>query len=167
LPALSVLHHLQAVLVRDGEDGRHVGRQARIVHRHDGLGARRDRVLDRPRRDAQRLRVDVHQHHVRAEVAHHLGRGGEGVRGGDHLVAGPDAQRLQRQVQAGGGRVHCDRLERRVAQVFGECGLETLGLGPGGDPAGFEGVDDFGDFLVADLGQRERKKGLGNGVHGA
>ncbi len=36
------------------------------------------------------------------EVTHHLRRRGEGVRRRDDLVAGADAQGLQRQVQAGG-----------------------------------------------------------------
>ncbi len=88
---------------------RHVGGQAGVVHRDDGLGARRDRRLDRVRVDVQRGRVDVDQLHVGAEVAHHLGGGGEGVRGGDDLVAGADAQRLERQVQPGGGRVDGER----------------------------------------------------------
>ena len=82
------------------------------------------------------VRVDVDQAHVSAQVAHHLGGGGEGVRGGDDLVARADAQRLQRQVQAGGGGVDRDAFDLRVAQILGKRGLEALGLGAGGDPAG-------------------------------
>ena len=90
-----VFDHLQPVALRDGQDGRHVGRQAGVVHRQDGLGAWRDRRLDGEAVDVQRDRVDVDQLHVGAEVAHHLGRGGEGVRGGDDLVAGADADALR------------------------------------------------------------------------
>jgi hypothetical protein len=56
--------------------------------------------------------------HVGAQVAHHLGGGGEGVGGGDDLVARADADGFQRQVQAGGGRVDGDavQLSRRLAQ---------------------------------------------------
>ena len=150
-----VFDHLQAVALRDGQDGRHVGRQAGVVHRQDRLGARRDRRLDGEAVDVQRGRVDVDQLHVGAEVAHHLGRGGEGVRGGDDLVAGADADGLERQVQPGGGRVDGQAVQAGIAEKGREVGLEALGLGPGGDPARPQRVDDFGDLFLADVGQRE------------
>jgi hypothetical protein len=161
-----VLHHLQAVPLRDGQDGRHVGRQTAVMHRHHALGARRDGRLQRRGADAVGGRVDVHQLHVRAQVARHLGAGGEGVGGGDDLVARAHAHRFQRQVQAGGGGIDGDGLQRRVAQEFGEGGLEALGLGPGGDPAGAQGVHHLGDLFLADLGQGEGQKRQLVGAHG-
>ena len=103
----------------------------------------------------QRRRVDVDQPHVGAEVAHDLGGGGEGVGGGDDLVARADAQRLEREVQAGGGRIDGQRLQRPVAEEGAEVVLEALGLGAGGEPAGAQRVDHLGDLLLADLGQGE------------
>jgi hypothetical protein len=65
------------------------------------------------------VRVDVDQHRLRAQVAHHFGGGGEGQGRHDHFVAGADAERFERQVQAGGGRIDGDRLDP-AAQVGGE-----------------------------------------------
>jgi Fe-S-cluster containining protein len=162
-----VLDHLQAVAAGDGAHGVHVHGQAGVVHREDGLGARRDRGLDGGGVDVQRRRVDVHQPHVRAQVAHDLGGGGEGVRGRDDLVAGADAEGFERQVQPGRGRVDRDGLDARRAEEGGEVLLEAARLRAGGDPAGFQGVDDLGDFLVADLGQGEREEGqCGSGGSG-
>ncbi len=75
-----------------------------------------------------------------ADFAKFLGGGGEGVGGGDDLVAGADADGLQRQVQAGGGRVDGDAMQALdviagITQPGLEVGLEALGLGAGGDPA--------------------------------
>ena len=53
-----------------------------------------------------------------------------------------------------------------LAQEGGEVGLETLGLGAGGDPATAQRVHHFGDLFFADLGQGERQKGQGRFGHG-
>ena len=112
--------------------------------------------------DVQRGRVDVDQLDVGAQVAHHLRRGGEGVRGGDHLVARADAQRLEREVQAGGGRVDGDAMQRGIAEERGELRLEPLGLRAGGDPARTQRVDHLGDLFFADVGHRKGQEGFGH-----
>ena len=155
-----VLDHAQAVAAGDVEDRRHVGGQAAVVHRdRSPCVFGRDRRLDRVRVDAERRRVDVDQLHVGAEVAHDLGGGGEGVGRRDHLVARADAERLEREVQAGGRRVDGERLQRRVAEEGAEVVLEALGLRAGGEPAGTQRVDDLGDLVVADLGRAKGRKG--------
>ena len=154
-----VFHHLQVAVGRQLEQRSHVGGQAGVVHRHDGLGARRDRFLDRGGVDVQRRRVDVDQLHVGTQVAHHLGGGGEGVGGRDDLVAGADAQGLQRQVQAGGGGIDGHRMQRRVTEKGPEILFEALRLGAGGDPAALQRIDDLGNLVLADLGQGEGEEG--------
>ena len=160
-----VFHHLQTVSLRHGVQGRHVGGQSCVVHRHDGLGARIDGGLDRTRVDVQGEWVDVDQADIGAQVAHHFGRGGEGVGGGDDLVARADADGFKCQVQARGGRVDGQAMQGLAvhvvaAQEFGEVLLKAAGLGPGGDPAAAQRVHDFGDFVFTDVGQREGQKGL-------
>ena len=156
----SVFHHFQAVLLCNGVDGVHVHRQTGIVHRHQRLGPRGDGRFNGSGVDVERGRIDVHQPHVGAQVAHHLGGGGEGVRGGDDLVTGADAQGFQRQVQASRGRVDSNRLQAGVAQVIDKGLLEQAGLGAGGDPAGTQGVHHFRDFFLADFGQGKGQEGL-------
>ena len=79
--------------------------------------------------------------------------------GGDDLVAGANAERFERQVQARGGGIDRHRVQRRVAEESGEIVFETLGLRPGRDPAGAQRVDDLVDLLLADLGQGEGEEG--------
>ncbi len=116
----------------------------------------RDRGLDETCRiDVQRARVDVHQHPRRAQVAHHFSGGGEGVCRRDHLVAGADTQRLQRQVQAGGGGVDGDAFDLWFGEELGKCRLEFLRLRAGRNPAGAQRFDDLGDFFLANFRQGE------------
>jgi hypothetical protein len=86
----------------------------------------------------------------------------EGVRRGDHLVAGADAQGLEGEVQAGGRRVDGERLQARVAEEGAEVVFEALRLGPGGEPAGTQRVDDLGDLGVADFRTGEGQEGKGH-----
>jgi len=157
-----VFHHLQAVLLCNRQQRRHVGRQAGVVHRHDGLGARRDGGLHSPRADGQRGGVDVDQLHIGAQITHHLGGGGEGVRGGDDLVAGADAECLQGQVKPGGGAVDGDAVQALAAclvtQESGEVTFEPARLRAGGHPAAAQRVDDLGDLFFADFWQGERQE---------
>ena len=165
----SVFHHFQAVTPSDAEDGRHVGGQTAVVHGNDRLRLRRHGALDLVRIDAERRRVDVDQLHVGTEIANHLGGGGESVRGRDHLVARADAERFEREMQASGGRVDGQRLQRRVAEEGGEVVFEALGLRAGGEPARAQGVDHLGDLFFADLGQRkgQERQGVGHRVRPA
>ena len=159
--------YYEIVAPRDRQQRRHVGREAAVVDRQDGPGAWCDRRLDELGIDAQRGRVDVDQHHVGAEVAHDLGGGRERVRGRDDLVAGADAERLEREVQAGGRGVDGHAVQRRLVRWTAEKGrevvFEALRLRPGRDPAGTQCVDDLGDLCFADVGQRERQERQGVG----
>jgi hypothetical protein len=90
-----VLHHLQAMLLGQSQQARHVGRAPRKVHRNDRLGPWRDGAGHRIHIDAKRGCIHIHKYRVCTQVANHLGRGREGVCGGDHLVARSNAHGLQ------------------------------------------------------------------------
>jgi hypothetical protein len=151
---------MQAAALGEGVKDGHVGRQAPIVDRHEGLGARRDGRLDCSGIDVEGGGVDVDQLHIRAKVAHHLGGGGEGVGGGDDFIAGPDAQGLQGQVQTRRGRVHGHAMQVGIAQEVGEGQLEPPCLGAGGDPATAQGFHHFGDLILTDIRQGKGHEGL-------
>ncbi len=72
-----------------------VGRVTGIVDRQDGPGPRSDRRGDGVRVDQERRRVDVGEARLGARVEDRIGRGHEGQRRSDRLVARP---------QTGGGR---------------------------------------------------------------
>jgi hypothetical protein len=129
------------------------------VHGQDG-GRWRDRRLDGGRVDVERDGIDVHQPRVGPQVARHLHRGGEGQRGRDHLVARPDADGLQRQVQAGGGGVDGDGLQA-TTQVVGKFLLEGLGLRPGRHPARAQRARHGIDLGLPDVGAGEGRKSCG------
>jgi hypothetical protein len=97
---------------------------------------------------------------VGPQVARHLHRGGEGQRGRDHLVARPDADGLQRQVQAGGGGVDGDGLQA-TTQVVGKFLLEGLGLRPGRHPARAQRARHGIDLGLPDVGAGEGRKSCG------
>ena len=156
-----VFDHAQAMAARDVEDLQHVDRQTGVMDRDDRAGARRDRGLDQFGVDVQRCRVDVDQHHIGAQVADNFGRGGKGMGGGDDLVARADAQRFERQMQAGGGRIDGDAFDLRLGQKFGKSQFEALCFRAGGDPTRTQGIDHFVDLVLANFGQGERQKGQG------
>jgi hypothetical protein len=148
----SVFHHFQAVFAGDGDDFVHLASEAGKVHRHDGAGFRGDGGTDGSRADIESGRVHIHHYRVCAQITHHFGRGGKGVAGDNHLVTRLDADGFQRQVQTGGGGVDGNGFHA-FANEGGKVGLELLGLGAGGHPAGTQGIDHFIDFVFADIRQ--------------
>ena len=110
--------------VGDGADAVPVGAVADEVGGEDRLGAGREHRLDGVDVDVVGvgLHVDERGHdagaHERCDV------GGEGDRGGDHLVAGLAPEQLDREVQRGGTRVAHDPVP--LAEVLGHALLERL-----------------------------------------
>ena len=70
------------------------------------------------------LRIDVDEHDLRPGHLDRLGRGDEAVGDRDDLVAGPDAERLQRDEERVGAVRHADAV--LDAAVAGERLLELL-----------------------------------------
>jgi hypothetical protein len=141
-----------------------VAGQAGVMHRHDGARVRRDRGLDGGDGDRHPLGLDVDEHRLRAQVAHHFRGGGEGQGGNDDLVAGADADALQRKMQPGRGRIDRDRLQAAVAEIGLEVELELARHRAGRDPAGTQTGDDGLDLGLVDVGQCERQESVDGGV---
>ena len=74
--------------------------------------------------DVVGLRVDVDEHDLRPGHLDRLGRGDEAVGDGDDLVAGADAERLQRDEERVGAVRHADAVVD--AAVAGERLFELL-----------------------------------------
>src|SRR5665647_2465374 len=81
-----VLQNRQTMEVGDLQNGVHVHRLAVQVHRHDHLGLRGDLLLDPGWVYVVGAGIDVHKDGYAPAVGDGLGRGDEGVGGGDHLV---------------------------------------------------------------------------------
>ena len=94
--------------------------------------ARRD-VL---RVDVERRRVDVREHRRRADAGDRLRGRVEREGRADHLVAAPDAHRLEREDERVGPVRDAERV--RYAEVRGRLALEGLDLGPEDEAARLE-----------------------------
>ena len=97
-----VLDDGQPVTVGDVNQRRQLGRVAEDVDDLDGLGARRDRGLDRGRVHIERLGIDLDEHRRRAGEQNRVGRRHKRERWHDDLVPRTQAQRVETRVQAGG-----------------------------------------------------------------
>ena len=94
-----------------------------IIARTLAMLAALERFLDPRRVDVEGVGIDIDEDRARAEVAHHFGGRGEGERRGDDLVAGPDAEREQREMQRAGAMRDRERVAR--ADIGGEFLLEA------------------------------------------
>ncbi len=110
-------------------DGDH-GLRPRRDGREDASGRGVERRRDRRRRGPA----------VAPQVGDDLGARREGPGRHDDLVAGSDTERLEREVEGGGGRVERDGVARTDER--GELRLERLGLAAGRQPAGIEDLED-------------------------
>ena len=81
----------------------------------------------------------------------------------DHLVAGPDAEREQREVHRGGARGDGEHV--LGLEVRGHALLEQRGPRAGRQPAGAERLGDGGDLLLPDRGRLEAEPGATTRPH--
>ena len=106
--------------------------------------------------DAQRDRVDVAEDRLRAGLDDHVRGRRPGQRGRQHLVAGADPERDERQVHR--GRAGRDRERMLDAAVGGELLLELRRERSGREPAGLERVQHVRALLVAERGRSEAER---------
>ena len=146
----------------DRHHGPHVDAAAVEVDRDDRPGPLRDGGLQPGHVHQQRFRVDVDKARERATACDRFGGGGEGVRDRDHLIAGTDAERPQRQLQGIRAVAAGDRLAR--AAVGGELSFEVAHLLPLDEVRrGEDAVDrglDFGSklrVLRLEVGKRDHE----------
>jgi len=90
------------MLGRDRVDRVHIGGVAEQVNRDDAHCLRPDRGGHPPRIEAPGFGIDVHEHGRRVTKSHGIGCRHERGRRHDHLVAPPDAERGQGEVEGGG-----------------------------------------------------------------
>src|SRR5262249_38208605 len=149
-----IFNYLQLVLPRDGKKPIHIAGMAREVNREEGAHAPMtsslESFLHTRGTEVEGSGVNVHKHRLDAQVAHDLCGRGEGKRGGYNLIARPQAERPQRQVECSG--TVRDGKGVAGADVAGEFLFELLCLGSGGYPPGTESLDDFAFFFGAHRG---------------
>ena len=151
-----VLDHRQAVGAGDRHQRGEVAGHADLVDGEDRLGPRGDRGRDGGDVDVVAAVLDVDEDRHAAALADGVRRGDEGVADRHHLVARPDADGEEREVQRGGAVR--DGAGVGGADVGGELGLEGGDLRPLGEPAG---EDDGG----GGLGLLGAEDGLGDRDH--
>ena len=152
-----VLDDVDPAIARHREQRIEIGRMARVMNRHDRARPRRQRRLDAFRIDVERVGADVDHHRPRADVLDDVRGRAEGHRRHDHLVAGTDAERRQRDVQAGRARVQ--RHQRRRAEILLQLALEAPRLWTLRDPIAAQRIEDLFTLGVTERGRRKRKKG--------
>ena len=110
-------------------------------------------VADGGRIDDEGVGVDVDEHGTCAAQLDGVRRRRERVRGDDDLVAGPDLEREQREVE--GGRARRNRRRMRGAHGARDSGLELLDLRAHRQLAGADDLLDRCELLVPDVGPGE------------
>jgi hypothetical protein len=150
-----ILDHMKLPLRGDLQDGIDVANTTEKVHWDDSPRSRSDGVVDRGWIDRAVI-VAVDQHRTGAHRHDGAGRGNEGIRLGDDLVASTDLRSPQRQLQGRKSGIETDGMPD--AAVIGELPLEALDLGAQDEIAA---IDDARDCL----GQgRLERGGLGGDV---
>ena len=125
-----------------------IERRAREMDWNDELGSLGERRFDAIRSRHQCVDVDVDEHRRRAPEHDEIDRRNPRHRRRDHLVAGPDLERVEQQVHAGS----CRGQRNRVTAIHRgrELRLELCAFAAGSDPAGFQDVGYGGDIRGAD-----------------
>src|SRR5262249_20003026 len=147
-----VLEQRHAQLAGQREQRVEVGGLPVQVHRQDRAQPRaaRRRRARRPRIERTARGLDVGEHGSGAEPRDGACGGEEGEGGAEHLVAGPDAERLQGEQQRVGARAARDRVLRLA--VGRELALERLDLLAEHEALALEDAIDGGAQLAADAG---------------
>ena len=128
-----ILDHRHAAALCDRQDRRELAWHAELVDDEDRPGPLRHRRFDERGIDVERVRGDIDEHRRRTAAADGVRRRDERMTDGDHLVAGPDAEGQQSEVQCGRAARHRARVRR--ADGRGELALEGGDLRTLGDPS--------------------------------
>ena len=106
--------------------------------------------------DVERVVADVGEHRRRAGVDDHVRGRGPGERAGDHLVAGADPERDEREVERRGARRDREHVLR--LEVVAHARLELGRARAGRQPARAERLGDGLDLGLGDRGRLEREE---------
>ena len=151
-----VFDDFELVALGKGTHSSHVADLAAVVDGHDGddflAGSEFgfDPALGIGDVEVEIFDLAVDEDGAGAEVTDDFGGGGEGHRGHNDALTGLEADGFEGEVQCGGAGVDGDGVFLR--DIGGEVFFELLGSRAGGEPAAFEGGDDFVDFFGADTG---------------
>ncbi len=126
----------------------HVGGPARQMYDDHGLCARCQNLRHGFRRQVLGLWIDIRHHGPRAAQGNRCRRGDEGARRNNDLVAGADAERMQRDFQRYGAVGDGEAVPSfAMGGVFGLEGF-AFAAGPVIDAAGAQDGGRGGDFVI-------------------
>jgi hypothetical protein len=148
------LNQVRSIYRGEVLDWQAVGGPAGEMDRNDGSRLAGHSRGDRARVEVEAGRIDVGEHGSCAGMHDAIGRGTEGQRRRDDLIARTDAGCQQRQVEAGRARIDGNGVlgaEAPRKRLF-----EALDPAPGRQPSGLNGRNDLGNLRVADVRRRER-----------
>ena len=143
----AVLHHLQAVLPGDIQDGRHIAGHPQQVDADHSLGFWGNLAADVLRVDGPGVGVNVAPDDLRAGLAKGDGSGAESISGNNDLIAGLDTAQSCGKAQRVGGIVHGKSVLRankrsKILLEFGQAAALGLPVHVAHD------VDNGGNFLL-------------------
>ena len=125
------------------------------MHRNDRPGSRRDRGLDQPFIEIERVLADVDEHRHRAAQHERVRRRDEGVGGQDDLVAAFEIEQQRGDVQRGGAGMRQQRLGAAGALL--DPSMAALGEGPvAGEMIVTLRLGRISHFLAGGIGLVER-----------
>ena len=157
-----VFDERQLVFAANRQDRIEVERMAVEMHRHDGLGARRDGAFDQLGVEIEDGVVNIHKDRFRADVGNRPARGDEREGRGDDLVARADAEQQHGHVQRRGAAVESGTVFR--ADEFGEVLFKLRHVGAEAKGAVVNGPRNGGVQFFAERAQLRHQVEIGNFV---
>ena len=151
-----ILNHPQPATFGNFENRIHLRGNAEGMRHHQGARPWGNGVFDPARIDVQRFRIDIHKDRHCALVANRIGGGDEGERGNDDLVALPNLQRANTQMQPGGSGADGDGVRR------GDTGrdrrFKLLCHRAEAEPRGAQHGDDCFNLRFGDVGRGQGQR---------
>src|SRR3989344_8658543 len=99
-----ILNHAQAIFPRQPPNRVHLGRMPEKMYRKDRFGPFGERFFYKFRIDIPRVRIDIHKNGSSAHILHCQTRRQKGKRGSDDLIAWPNAESEESELQGRGAR---------------------------------------------------------------
>ena len=139
-----------------------VARNTSQIHRDDGLGILCDSSLHLVIIHLQAVRLNVHEHHLSANMIHDARTCSIGISRHDNLVASTNAQQTQSHLCASSLRVQAHTVRSLqigsiiYTNILGDKLLQLLGTRTCSDPTAQNSITHFISFCLSHIRRTER-----------